>query len=76
MSRAETRAIRAYRRAQGVTNEIDNQEMADSSIDGVDLPPDHESDIGEDSDSSQHIRNAQNDFPPGEQTKEPAEDDV
>ncbi|EGG04728.1 uncharacterized protein MELLADRAFT_108191 [Melampsora larici-populina 98AG31] len=49
MSQAESRAIRAQRRALGEELQTNNNNTEASSIDGEDLPPDAEGDISMDS---------------------------
>ncbi|EGF97721.1 uncharacterized protein MELLADRAFT_114129 [Melampsora larici-populina 98AG31] len=49
MASAESRAIRANRRANGIVSHATNTQIQNSSIDGEDLPPDAEADVGEDS---------------------------
>ncbi|EGF98275.1 uncharacterized protein MELLADRAFT_113681 [Melampsora larici-populina 98AG31] len=52
MVNAESRAIRANRRANGNNTQSTSTGANASSIDGEDLPPDGETDVGEDSDSN------------------------
>ncbi|EGG08173.1 uncharacterized protein MELLADRAFT_105122 [Melampsora larici-populina 98AG31] len=55
MSSTKSRAMRANRRAQGEIMQEQNAVPAESSIDGVDLPPDKEQEVGEDSDSGSKL---------------------
>ncbi|EGG06084.1 uncharacterized protein MELLADRAFT_63671 [Melampsora larici-populina 98AG31] len=82
MANAESRAIRANRRANGNNTQSTSTGANNSSIDGEDLPPDGESDVGKDSDSTNNVvdnapnnRDANNLLPGGAQAN-PAPDQV